>query len=386
MSKYISQDEFVSVCYECAFNIPDIVAALRSRYPDRDFRPYRVENRLRDFRAKGILPLDSGNSVSAGELLKSSSTLYDSDGKIKLQWVKSDLDKQAALSNFETAVDAVLEKLSETPIPIIVPPTFQLDDLMSVYTIGDAHIGMLAWAPESGEDNDLQIAYDRHIAAMQMLVAQSNPSTEAFIVDVGDFFHSDTAENRTAASGHSLDVDGRYAKVLEFGLTLTTKLIELALQKHQVVHWRSAIGNHNEHAAIMMNKFVRAFYRNEPRVIVHDSPSTLLYHQFGLNLIGITHGHRIKPDRLGEVMSVDCEDIWSSTKFRYWYTGHVHHQSIKEYPSCVVETFRTLASKDAWHAASGYRSKQDMKCITLHKQFGEVSRNIVSLAQIHYST
>lgn len=386
MSKHISQDEFISVCYECVFNIPDIVAALRSRYPDRDIRRYRVENRLREFRSKGLLPLDSGNYVSAGELLKSTSTLYDSDGKIKLQWVKSDLDKQAALSNFEVAVDSVLEKLSAAPLPLIPPPSVAMEDLMSIYTIGDAHIGMLAWAPESGEDNDLQISYDRHIAAMQMLVSQANPSAEAFIVDVGDFYHSDTTDNRTAASGHSLDVDGRYAKVLEFGLTLTTKLIELALQKHQTVHWRSAIGNHNEHSAIMMNKFVRAFYRNEPRVIVHDSPSTLLYHQFGVNLIGITHGNRIKPEKLGEIMSVDCEHLWSSTKYRYWYTGHVHHQSVKEYPSCVVETFRTLASKDAWHAASGYRSKQDMKCITLHKQFGEISRNTVSLSQIHSST
>ena len=132
----------------------------------------------------------------------------------------------------------------------------------------------------------------------------------------------------------------------------------------------------------MMNKFIKAYYRNEPRVIVHDDPSVYMYHQFGKNLIGITHGNRTKADNLGSIMSVDCEEIWSSTKFRYWYTGHVHHQSVKEYPACVVETFRTLSSKDAWHAASGYRSKQDMRCILLHKDYGEISRNTVSLAMI----
>lgn len=253
---------------------------------------------------------------------------------------------------------------------------------MSVYTIGDAHVGLLAHHDESGQDHDLKISEARHTSAMQMLVSQSNPTEHAFIVDVGDFFHSDNADNRTAASGHSLDVDGRYAKVLEVGLSLTTKLIDLALAKHQTVHWRSAIGNHNDHSAIMMNKFIKAYYRNDPRVVVHDSPAAIYYHQFGQVLFGITHGHKVKADRLGEIMAVDCESIWSSTKHRYFYTGHVHHQSVKEYPSCVVETFRTLASKDAWHSASGYRSKQDMKCITLHALHGEISRNTVSLSQL----
>lgn len=197
-----------------------------------------------------------------------------------------------------------------------------------------------------------------------------------------DFQHHDNSNNQTAKAGNILDVDSRYARVMELSLQLAIDLIELALNKHETVHWRSAIGNHNIHSSIMMNKFIKAYYRNEPRVVVHDSPSTFFYHQFGQTLIGITHGDTVKPDRLGEIMSVDCEDIWSSTKYRYWYCGHVHHQSVKEYPSCVVETFRTLASKDAWHASSGYRSKQDMKCITLHNQYGEISRNTVNLSML----
>jgi len=132
----------------------------------------------------------------------------------------------------------------------------------------------------------------------------------------------------------------------------------------------------------MATAFVKAYYRNEPRVVVHDTPNPFMYFQFGKNLIGVTHGHTIKADKLGEVMSVDCEDIWSSTKYRFWYTGHVHHLSTKEYPSCVVETFRTLAGKDAWHSTSGYRSGQDMKAITLHKDFGEISRNTVNINAI----
>ena len=52
----------------------------------------------------------------------------------------------------------------------------------------------------------------------------------------------------------------------------------------------------------------------------------------------------------------------------------MHHQSVKEYPTCTIETFRTLAAKDAWHHSSGYRSGKDIKCITYHKDYGEVGR------------
>ena len=378
----VTQEDFISIAIECDLDPAKILTTLKKRFPSVEHRPSKVDKRLANFRRKGLLPLSSGNSVSRGEILKGSSTLYDESGNIKLQWVKTDVPKTDQLDAFSEAVDNILSRINPVT-PVLVPCiSAEMENLMSVYTIGDAHIGMLGWKPEVGEDHDLEISKNRHIAAMSMLVSQSNPTKEAFIVDVGDFFHSDNTENRTAASGHSLDVDGRYAKVLEIGLLLATNLIDLTLQKHELVHWRSAIGNHNEHSALMMNQFIKAYYRNESRVTVHDSPSMYMYHQFGKNLIGITHGNKAKADKLGELMAVDCQDIWSSTKYRYWYTGHVHHQSVKEYPSCVVETFRTLAGKDAWHSAQGYRSGQDMKCITLHKDYGEISRNTVNIAQL----
>ena len=217
---------------------------------------------------------------------------------------------------------------------------------------------------------------------MSMLVSQANPTQTAYIADLGDWYHSDNNENRTAASGNALDVDGRYHKVLEVGLRIAIKLVDLALTKHETVYWRSSIGNHNTHSAVMMNLFIQAYYRNEPRVIVRNSPAMIDYFQFGKVLFGVTHGHTAKPDKLAQLMPVDCSDIWSSTKFRYFLTGHVHHQSVKEYPTCVIETFRTIAHKDAWHTASGYRSGQNLQCITYHKDHGEIARNLVNITQI----
>lgn len=318
----------------------------------------------------------------AKHLVKGKSTLFDSQGNIKLEWIKTHVKEQSAIEQFQEAISSIISN-KDILSPITIPCPFDtLNDLLSVYTIGDAHVGMLAWDKETGADNDLQTVQDDLRGAMALLVQKSDYTKDALIVDVGDWFHSDNSSNTTSKSGNILDVDGRYPKVLEAGMMLAINLIDLALQKHARVTWRSAIGNHNEHSAIMMTAFIKAWYRKEDRVTVADTPNMFYYHIWGKNLIGITHGHTVKAEKLGEIMSVDCEDKWSASKYRYWYTGHIHHQSVKEFPSCVVETFRTLAGKDAWHSASGYRSGQDMKCITLHKDYGEIDRATVSLRMV----
>ena len=43
-----------------------------------------------------------------------------------------------------------------------------------------------------------------------------------------------------------------------------------------------------------------------------------------------------------------------------------------------VESFNTLAAKDAWHAGMGFTSPRTAVAITLHKDFGEVDRLTVS--------
>lgn len=49
----------------------------------------------------------------------------------------------------------------------------------------------------------------------------------------------------------------------------------------------------------------------------------------------------------------------------------------------IVESFRTLAAKDAWHSSMGYQSGRDMKCILFHKDWGEVERHTVSVQMLN---
>jgi len=87
-------------------------------------------------------------------------------------------------------------------------------------------------------------------------------------------------------------------------------------------------------------------------------------------------------DKLPAVMAADRPQDWGQTEFRYWLTGHIHHDSKIEAPGCMVESFRTLAAKDAYASYGGWRSGRDTKVIVYHKDFGEVERHTIALAQM----
>lgn len=320
------------------------------------------------------------HAVPEGFRVAGVSTLYSEDGAIKGQWVKSraDTDEWETLRN---AVASISEPFQGIAKPTKVPAR-GIAETLTVYPMGDPHIGMYAWAAESGADFDLAIAERNLCAAVDRLVAVAPASEQALIINVGDLFHGDTSDNRTLQSGHSLDVDTRWAKVLQIGIRAMRRCIDSALAKHQRVRVINAAGNHDRHTSVVLSAVLDAFYDKEPRVQIDMSPAAFRYHVFGRCLVGVAHGDKTKPEALGPIMAADQPESWGRTAHRYWYTGHVHHRRAFELPGCIVESFRTLAPRDAWHSESGYRAGRDMHCIVLHREHGEIERHRVDIGML----
>jgi len=78
-------------------------------------------------------------------------------------------------------------------------------------------------------------------------------------------------------------------------------------------------------------------------------------------------------------MSSNWPEEWGRTKHRVWYTGHVHHDSVKEVPGCLVESVRTIAPKTSWEFSRGYNAMRDLKCDLWHKSEGRCSRVVRSV-------
>lgn len=323
---------------------------------------------------------DYPKEVPEGFHLRGISELRGADGEVKLRWIKSAADAETRMLQLRDAVLQIGEELPRAD-PAPAPATSDAD-LLCVYPMGDPHIGMYSWAAETGMDFDLTIAERELVSAVDRLVEMSPAAEQALIINLGDFFHADSPENRTARSGHALDVDTRWPKVLSVGIRIMRRIIDRALVKHASVRVVNEIGNHDDNSSVMLGLCLAAYYELEPRVEIDTSPSKFHWYEFGQNLIGITHGNGIKRDQLPGIMACDQAVAWGRTDHRYWYCGHVHHESVKEYPGVVVESFRTLAARDAWHAASGYRSDRDLRCDVLHRRWGRVARSILGIRQI----
>jgi len=313
--------------------------------------------------------------------VKGVSTLYGQDGEPKIQWVKTQQTKEALLKlALEETAEIFADKAMR--VPKLKAPTKKLSkELLVAYPMGDPHIGMYAWAEETGTDFDLEIAETNLVEAMNRLVQCGPNAEQAIIINVGDFYHADNKFG-TTTGGTPLDTDTRWSKVLHVGVRAMRACIELALQKHQTVQVINEIGNHDEHTSQVLTLALSMAYENNPRVTFDMSPARFHYYQFGKVLLGITHGDKVKPERLGELMATDRPKEWGDTAHRYWYTGHIHNRKVYELPGCMVESFRTLAGKDAWTAGAGYRAGRDMYAVVLHKEHGEIERHRVDVSML----
>jgi len=336
-----------------------------------------LRRRLKRLALKGYSPdHDMTHAVPDGFKVKGVSTYYNKDGQPTGQWVKSTADSERQYQLMVEACNAMTADLPKFPPVALKHQTNS--NLMAVYPIGDAHIGMRAWGDETqGQNWDMQIAEQVQCGAMAALVEAAPAADKAVIINLGDWFHADNMEGMTSRSGHVMDLDGRYAKMIHVGMKVMRQCIKSALDKHGHVEVINVVGNHDDTGALWMSVALSHAYENEPRVTINDTPSAFHYVEFGKTLIGAHHGHTCKGERLPGVMAADQAKAWGRTEHRYWYLGHVHHQSVKEYAGVTVESFNTLTAKDAYAAFGGYRARQNMKCIIIHKEYGEVSRHTV---------
>ena len=308
-------------------------------------------------------------------------TLHHEEKGQVMQWVRTKVNReqQAEIAKEFTQALADGVRGKAKPIP---KPKCKLKDCLTLYPMGDPHFGLHAWGEEVGEDYDLKIAMRNNQVANEKISLASPDTKIAIILNVGDFFHSDNQQNRTAKSGAALDVDGRLHKVVRVGTESIRYKIDLALAKHEKVIVRNDMGNHDEILSQMLSMILDAYYHKEKRVEIDISPNHYWYYEFGKNLLGSTHGDTIKMEALGEIMAHDMPEAWGRTQFRNWFTGHIHHKKVQEFRGCQVESFNTLAARDAWNHKSGYRAKRNMQSIVYHKEYGEQERHTISIEEI----
>lgn len=323
---------------------------------------------------------DLTHPAAPGNRFDQATTLYrmpepGEDGGPVLQWVRQKADSRER----EAAIREFVDELAATvkPRKAIKAPRFTDDELMVGYPIGDHHFGMYATIGDAGGDYDLDKAKAVLAEAVDYLVASSPDAETAVLANLGDFTHTDNRTNATPRSGHVLDVSARYHDICRAAAFSLAHATNRLLEKHKRVKIVNCPGNHDQDTAGWLSLFMQAWFRNEPRVEVDSSPGDWLFHQFGRNMICMTHGHKSKLDAIPGVMATLAPEMWGDTSYRVAWTGHMHHaerRDAKESRGALVEQFGVLAPADNYSHNLGYRAQQEMHSITFRKSGGILCR------------
>lgn len=318
----------------------------------------------------GDAPGHFSNGVAPGYAMGKVTVQRAADGSVERTWERQSPEMDRQREAMQAALEAMREELPR--LAPIAPPSGSDADLCNLYTITDAHVGMLAWRREGGQDWDLRIAEDTLTQCFERVVSSSPPARKAVVCNLGDFQHFDGLEAVTPAHKHLLDADGRFGKMVAASIRILRRMVDHALMRHAEVELLVCEGNHDVASSVWLRHMFTALYENEPRVTVCDSELPYYTVQHGKTMLAFHHGHLSKNGSLPLLFASQYPEMWGATTKRYAHTGHRHHVEIKEHAGMTVCQHSTLAARDAYAARGGWFSERQITAYSYHATHGQV--------------
>ena len=240
-----------------------------------------------------IITVDQFERIQNSRLtITGKSTLKDADGKIVMEWTKTNLTKERQVESARVAIKAMMEDIK--PFKATEFNGQGSSDLCNQYTITDFNLGMMAWGEESGADWDMKIAEELLIKWFECAIQISPNSDQAIFAQIGDFLHWDGLDAVTPMNKHVLDADTRFSKLVRTSIRVIRQVVTLLLQKHERLHIIMAEGNHDPASSVWLREMFAFYYSEEPRITVDTSPDIYYHYAWGNVSLYYHHGHKRK--------------------------------------------------------------------------------------------
>lgn len=275
--------------------------------------------------------------------------------------VKAFLKKNLPLIQLNDLKSEVLKEIaSHSPIYPVIERKPKTGKKLLEIDLPDPHIGKLAWAEETGQDQDVKTIHNDFIWAVNELIEYAKIyDVEKILFPIGnDFFNSNSLAN-TTVNGTRQDEDTRWKKTFRIGRQIAIEAID-RLREVAPVDVVIVPGNHDFERVYTLGEVLSAWYRNCSDVDVENTPEIRKYYTYGKNLIGFTHGNEERIDNLPLIMASEKPSLWAESRFREWHLGHYHKKKeykwvdLDEHCGVIVRHLRSLTATDAWHYQKGY--------------------------------
>lgn len=267
---------------------------------------------------------------------------------------------QRILDDMTARVEAIIDRLPPEYVDMGHRP--KLSTTLLEIGLFDLHLGNLSWHEETGENWNMEIAEEVFKTAISDLLkrARAVRRIDRILFPIGnDFFHADSKEAKTTA-GTQMDLDTRWAKLIDTGLAMHQWAID-QMRRIAPVDVIVVPGNHDEHTMWMMGKWLGMLYRNMPMVHIHNEPKLRKYYRWGKTLLGFTHGAHEQVNNLPLIMAKEAKQDWARADFHEMHLGHVHHRKgmrflaqYEDHDGVLVRILPTLTATDDWHYKEGH--------------------------------
>lgn len=338
-----------------------------------------VRQMIKRLERLGQVPWKSSAPTPAHLNVGKTTVQYDGAGNVIQEWRRLFPEAQG----MQAFVDGLCDQVKGLgKAPKRKARKTDTNEMLFELDIFDAHVGMYADERETKDaDYNCDIASARMVEAAEGLAARSSRPAKCVLVFGGDMMHSDNRSNQTEASGHVLDVDTRYHRVVEYLIRACRDVVAIAATIANDVEIVVLEGNHSWHSEVWLARVLDAYYSQCPNIKVKSEPSPRKHLIWGDNLLVWSHGDRIAAQKWPMIIAAEFAKEWGATKYRHLKCGHIHHKKtiapvvIDEQSGLVVEYLEALCATDAWHTGAGFvGSQKGASAFEYHKTKGLITR------------
>ena len=342
--------------------------------------PSNLRKLVKQLEGQGDVPWRSKAPNPNHLAIKSSTVQFDADGNVVKEWRR----QHPNIELMQDVVDGLCEQVKgKAKVSKTKKSRKTGEDVLFEIDLFDAHVGMYADERETlDSDYNCDIAAQRMIEATQALAGRANNPSKCVLVFGGDMLHVDDRSNRTPSSGHALDADSRYHRIVSYVIAACRECVEIAATIAPEIEIVVLEGNHSSHSELWLARVLEAYYSDCSNVEIKTTPNPRKHLIWGDNLLLWAHGDKIAAQKWALIIAAEFAKEWGATKYRHLKCGHVHHKKaiapvvIDEQSGLVVEYLEALCATDAWHAGAGFvGSQKGASAFEYHKTEGLLTRH-----------
>lgn len=131
-------------------------------------------------------------------------------------------------------------------------------------------------------------------------------------------------------------------------------------------------GNHDEYVGWHLINWLKAFFKDNQKVVFDSSYRYTKYIRYGKNALMFNHGDAMKPAKLANIFPIQFKDEWSKCDNYYIFTGDKHHEITMDFTGIKFFQLPALSSsKSLWDDKNGHTcSRAELTAFVLDEKDG----------------